>query len=1098
MAVLTARACGHAPKAGIAGASMSVVLATAPAAAGKTRYCIERLRAFARERPLAPACICLRDAGQVRAFQQRLAAAGGALNVHVGEFYSLYEQILFAAGLAPLELGRIWQERLLSAEIERMAADGVLIHYRPLLDKPGWRDVLRALWRELQQAQVTPDALAAAVAVQGARLEELAELYARYRRRLQAEGWVDADGLGWLAVEALERQRSLAQIWDLVIVDGFDQLNPTQRFLLQALAVHAEVLITLTYGPRPNRLAHRRFAHTLADLQNDLGAIPQPLPVTAGGDLAWLEAGLFASADADAGGQDCPTDGAQRAAAGRVEFVEAPNRAQEVRAALRWVKRRVVMGGMRAGEVAVLARDLAPYQTWLAQVAEEYGLPLRLPDGQPLATNPAVNAVLKLMSLMRRDGTNSALEDGRLKVQPLLETLRSPYFDWEGLETVDGPLGLTSADVRRLEEAAARHHVIAGLQQWQEALAVPLARPESDEGVGSEEPGESTEELSVLRHLRACWERLVERLMPEPEATLPRHVARLEDLLGRDPAEPREAAAPTGLRLLDRVDDGPPAFHARDRAALAALRSALRDLTLAEEALYPGRSLTYERFVDEVHWAVQSRVYQADSGAQENAVWAGSVLQARGLTFRAVAILGLCEGVFPAAPGANPLLRMEDRQRLSALGLALTPEPAGSEFSLFYEAVTRARDQLLFARTYLTETGQPAEPSPFWLEALRLCGSGDGDAGQSRVHRARSADAAPLEEACSWSEWLQVLARQAAAGALGEADLPDQGRERWADVGEWAAVMAARLSPAAGPYEGDCSSLGALWAEHYPAERPWSASRLETYRGCPLAFFLGQALRLPERVTPEAGFDSAQLGAMYHGILEGVCRGAPTGELADQLEAQPRVAEAVLAAAPAKLGFRPTALWQQQRERLVAEVENTLRALAEMGGGWRPEALELGIGRPGDAQGPLPIATPSGARFWLRGVVDRVDVDALGRRRVIDYKSGSEAITPADLLEGRRLQLPLYAQALRALIDGPVVDGFYWHIRASKRSSLTLGGFEGGAEGASAVAAEHAWSAISGARAGKFTPSAQADGCPPYCPGAAFCWRYRPRAKFRT
>jgi len=49
-----------------------------------------------------------------------------------------------------------------------------------------------------------------AQAVQGlggeARLSELAQVYACYQQHLQAQGWADRAGLGWLAVEALEQR----------------------------------------------------------------------------------------------------------------------------------------------------------------------------------------------------------------------------------------------------------------------------------------------------------------------------------------------------------------------------------------------------------------------------------------------------------------------------------------------------------------------------------------------------------------------------------------------------------------------------------------------------------------------------------------------------------------------------------------------------------------------------------------------------------------------------------------------------------------------------------------------------------------------------
>ena len=102
------------------------------------------------------------------------------------------------------------------------------------------------------------------------RLAELAQIYAAYQARLQAQGWADRAGLGWLAVEALEeRAPDVGRDWPLVAVDGFDSFTPIQAALLKALAGRVgELVVTLTgdvSGPwlrSPVSLAHRRFAKT--------------------------------------------------------------------------------------------------------------------------------------------------------------------------------------------------------------------------------------------------------------------------------------------------------------------------------------------------------------------------------------------------------------------------------------------------------------------------------------------------------------------------------------------------------------------------------------------------------------------------------------------------------------------------------------------------------------------------------------------------------------------------------------------------------------------------------------------------------------------
>jgi RecB family exonuclease len=139
--------------------------------------------------------------------------------------------------------------------------------------------------------------------------------------------------------------------------------------------------------------------------------------------------------------------------------------------------------------------------------------------------------------------------------------------------------------------------------------------------------------------------------------------------------------------------------------------------------------------------------------------------------------------------------------------------------------------------------------------------------------------------------------------------------------------------------------------------------------------------------------------------------------------------------------------------------------------------------------------THNGRRLRLRGFVDRLDRDAEGRLQVIDYKAGSTPISARDLESGKRVQLPLYALAVRdALGLGEVGGGFYWHVNSAKASSLRLESYLGGPELAMQTALEHALDTVDAVRAGQFPPKPPSGGCPNNCPAAAFCWRYTPRA----
>jgi ATP-dependent helicase/DNAse subunit B len=136
-----------------------------------------------------------------------------------------------------------------------------------------------------------------------------------------------------------------------------------------------------------------------------------------------------------------------------IEFIEAQTRAVEVRSVLRWIKARIVRDGMKLSEVAVLARDLEPYRPFLEEVAAEFGIPMRIVGGQPLIENPAVAALLNLLSLPVNDWRR----------RPVLDSWRSPYFDFS-------ELGLDSHSAAALDEISRAGRVVQGLSQWRESF----------------------------------------------------------------------------------------------------------------------------------------------------------------------------------------------------------------------------------------------------------------------------------------------------------------------------------------------------------------------------------------------------------------------------------------------------------------------------------------------------------------------------------------------------------------------------------------------------------------------------------------------------
>jgi len=1085
---------------------MTTRLFVAPAGHGKTQYAIDRIRAIKASEPLAPVTVILPNQIRVAEFRSRLAASGGALGIGLATFYALYAELLTRIGEPKARLSDPVQVRLLRAVVDRLCEEGRVRHYAPLRSKPGFVAALRDAIEELKRARVQPDVFFSAVMGLGPRLEELAAIYGAYQDWLLREDWVDAEGQGWLAALALERHPDLGREIRLLVVNGFDEFNPTQMGVLTVLARRAqETIITLTGDTARPRLAHRRFLRAQQTLAANLDLTPQSLEENGerrapNAELALLEANLFETHEKQTSNSkfqtpnhqlpisnlQSPTSNLQlptsnlQSPISNIQFVEAQNRSEEARAALRWIKMRVVRDGVPLSETAILSRNLDPHRPFLEEVAAEFGLPLRMAGGLPLVDNPAVAALLSLLSLPVLDWPR----------RQALEAWRSPYFDWS-------EQGIIPGDAAVLDAVSRAGRVIAGLSRWREAFDLLARQKPSDPAIDDEDAAATPLPAREVSRVAENFDAFAEALTPPPQATIREYAAFVEDLIG-------DETAPAGLRLSHFSEGGQgmkagvgivaraldhPATAARDIAALRAFKDVLRGLVLAEATLGAPDAIDYPAFYEELRGAVEAATYSplfhdmgeplplrfrgASHGPEVGAgVLVASVLDARGLSFRAVALLGLSEGEFPQTEREDILLRESDRAVLRERGVPIEPKLRGDEVTFFYQAATRARERMLLCRPYLAEDGQPWEPSPYWLQAWHLLG-------QPPVHRVRPEDALPLEEAASQLEFIQ------ATGQF------DPHLERGVDV------MRARLStlsPAGetgSAYEGQLTEIAAGLAERYAPAHGWSASRLETYGMCPLSFYISHVLELEPRTPPEEGYDARILGAMLHKILEDTYRQA--GEPADLdacLRALPDASKAVFDTAPADYGFRPTPLWDAQRQELERILRETIAALAEVSEGYTPRHFEqrFGLGQ------PSLVLFAGDDEIRLHGYIDRLDVGPDGRLRVIDYKSSGSAIGPKHLEEGRRLQLPLYALAARdALGLGEIESGFYWHIARAEPSRLRLETYEGGVEASFQVAAQHVAAHVRNIRAGRFQPSPPPEGCPSYCPAIGFCWRYTPR-----
>ena len=861
---------------------------------------------------------------------------------------------------------------------------------------------------------------------------ELAILYSRFLARLQQLNWTDMEGQSWLAIDALEGNPSAAAHIQLVVVDGFTNFTGARLQFLKLLAKQSgKMLITLPGQLDSTRPVHRRSRQVFETLMRELS--PQVVELTTTPHLPPESLHLQAHV-LDPGNY-------RKMVTLSPLLVETRSPSEEAREALRWIKGLHVRSGVPLASCAVYAASLETYQPLLRTAADEFGLRVHFSYPDSLAESPSVLALLTLLGL--------PIED--YQTRSLFKALRSPYFDF----------GLEPADVENLEKVARQAVIVFGREQWQKAWErlMRISSP-SENDLDEEWRGENLIagiDLPSLRGAFAPFWDLFNGITTVQSTTA--WSAWLEQLLEM-------------LHFYDRITSR------RDREACRSLEEALRALVLSE-SVAGVKNNTYAQFIADLRGALNGARLLEPAESRQDAVLIGRILEARASRFKAVALLGLSEGQFPVVENPDPFL---DEQLRGDLGLE--PRLDRQQASIFYQAFTRADEHLLLTRPYLSEEGEAWEPSPYWLAAQKLF----ADQALQRIKPAAvrtQADAASPQELLFWA------IQQDSLQYCYDEDLA----ARWQGLEKANQILTSRRTKVGrSPYEGSLENLRSELSARYSPHQAWSASRLEDYGTCPYKFFISTVLNLKVKQPPELGLNAAQVGSIYHRILELTYReaGTDTG-VQDLLVILEHVAAGVFRTAPDIYGFRPSPLWQVEMGQYIETLRQTIQMLEEHSRGWSPLRFEQKFGICGTPELELDLETE---RIHLHGIIDRVDRHTDGHIRVIDYKTGGSHMAKADFTEGRRLQLPVYALAAsQALCLGEVSDGFYWIINQAQASSFRLSTYARddikGPPVAYAVLAAHLQRILAGIRGGDFRPQPPRGGCPDYCPAVQWCWRYQ-------
>jgi ATP-dependent helicase/DNAse subunit B len=1003
-------------------------------ASGKTTTALNRVRAELSKGDLVRIWVVLPDRHQSQAFRTTLTQSGGMLGVSIGLFHDLCNEIMIGSGNYNPQAPGALIHRVVLEIVNTHSIQNKLGEFEAIKDKPGFIQLLHQKFKELGQAGFEERSSLDVGFEIDPQLMVLLDLYQSYRQRLKKMQWMDPSWLIRDAVLALQSNLSLIKGINLIIVDGFDRFTPPQRQLISLLAYAGiEVLVTLPGDENPDGEVYQRAQDSFKLLQQDYPHL-EKLHET---NQSFLPPSILGLSN------NFLVKKPQKIIKQQdLRLLSTHSPLQEVREVLRWMKSFVVRGE-NLSDCAILLPDEVQYPPLLRVVAHEYGLPLHFSWGQPLINKPQIDLILKLLRLHMDDFPRRAF----------LDVLRSPYLNLKNL-------GFEPTDAARMERVSRYGPVAAGYENWQRVLSRMSEKGENhkqqsdgdDEGDMYALPGVE-ESLRLLQSL----ETLAKHLQP------PESPQRISDWIG------------WFWQLLQNLGWIKQSISEDDEPWFQKMKQELRSLHLTELELGEW-NLDYKKFVAELEMMFQLSTFEEKMDG--NNIQVLRLVEARGSRFEHVAILGLAEGVFPKLQREDPFLP-EAFRALVGLDSRLEQDQAG----VFFQGITRANASLLVTRPYMSEKGEGLEPSPYWNAMVASLEESDIDYVRSTTKRDLE-DAASLEELFFWTQLFRISVR-----------LEDEVLiQKFDELAHQQMVFLARQQRTIeGVFEGELFGLPAALDRFKANDTDWSASRLETYKSCPMRFWTQYALVVEEQRVPELGLQASQVGSILHQILEEVYKQADDPSNVEQLlRLLPDVADRIFVAAPGLYKFEPTAYWQTQQQEWLLLLEAAITELGVVG--WKPIAFEQKFGLDGNPA--LEIWLDEDRIIRLHGVIDRVDQDDQGNLRVIDYKTGVSHLSKEDLIRGTRLQLPLYAlAAMQVFKETDVVEGFYWAINAKKPGSLKLSKFEyegfEGTEGAIQVARQHLQLIMDGLGNADFRPQVPVGGCPDYCPARLWCWRYK-------
>jgi RecB family exonuclease len=963
----------------------------------------------------------LKRASQVR---------GCLLGHHITTFPQLTEALWRESDAALILLGAVGETVALGEAIARMRG-----RHGYILGGPGFMTHLRVVIRQLKSASLSASDLQQASAAlsgpAGELITRLADIFAEYDKVLLEAGVADTHDRERLVLEQLHRMeesgrrpRLLAGVVRLLVAEVYDP--SLLQFMMVAALIRMIGEADLTIQAESHEVSVGRLAELTWNrfvAEESIADNVLPHFVRRGGRdgrLGFILTHLF-----DKQHHELPEPPPED---GTVRIIACPDVSREAGEVARSI-RRILAGPnpVALERIAVVGRDLSSYADHLESAFRRYQIPLTLVSPKLLSTTPQARAVRELLRIPIHEYPR----------EQLVALCNSGFFrlDAAAYSELPAQAGYIDRSTRPLPECVER-------LRGQLTDAVPNSPNSSEASIRNQA---LRRKLERLVRGAAAWNKLLEWLESlEATATVTEHVANL-------------------LQVLDRLGFDSPTNTLADSIAVAVgtIKATLDALAGAASIMTPHRRITLSEFSTMVGRLFDETLVNDTRRGGTAGVCAMPVLEARGLDFDLVFIVGLNDGVFPSyhsedALIPDELIRQLNRPLRDCLRRRwgrFAPDAPGpilrtrydhnaEEPFLFFLALSMAERNVVLSYSTTDAKGAPLPESPFITEVRRILRATDKEPLKSEhvppvehcftrddfLNRA-AADSLLADPALGADERIKSIVRRTAVEHGREAYFALPTREelfalRVREPGAKQLWMGIDLSPdeekfaRANCFDGriePTQSLRQFFESPDGSTRQWSATQLNELAACGFKFFSKRILRLIDPEEPDYELTALESGDRVHRILRQVFERAVSGDSTAFRAAAACILNEVHQ--QARLEVRDEAFFELEWESISAMVNEIVEyEITRLARDERPSETRL--------EYPFDLALTRGSdasrAIKLAGQIDRLELyrerSFIQKLKIIDYKSSRALKKYSSLLEpgyfaSHDLQMAVYALA---------------------------------------------------------------------------------------